>query len=81
MNDKDLIVAYCTACETAQKHKPENASYFSMLRHLALTEPYFPVAVNLAWLLEDFDDCFSKDDYQYYLRIMANAVHSANARG
>ena len=48
MNEKDLIVAYCTACETAQKHKPENASYFAMLRHLALTEPYYPVEINLA---------------------------------
>ena len=81
MNEKDLIVAYCTACETAQKHKPENASYFAMLRRLAMTEPYFPVAVNLSWLLDDYGDCFEKEDYQYYIRVLANALHCAHARG
>lgn len=81
MNDKDLIVAYCTACETAQKHKPENASYFAMLRHLALTEPYYPVEINLAWLLDDYAEYFEKEDYQYYVRTLANALHNANARG
>ena len=81
MNEKDLIVAYCTACEQAQKHKPENASYFAMLRHLAMTEPYYPIAINLAWLLDDFGDCFSKDDYLNCIRVLANALHCANARG
>lgn len=81
MNEKELIVAYCKACDIAQEHRPENANYFAMLRQMALTDPYYPVAVNLWWLLQDFADYYSKQDYQYYIRVLANAVHSAHARG
>lgn len=81
MNEEDLIIAYCTACDTVQAHKPEKANHYEMVKHLATTDPYFPTAVNLAWLLASCKDFFEKEDYEYYVWVLANALHRAHARG
>lgn len=80
MTQNELEKGFCEVCQRIKEKHPEKANYLDMMCNLA-RQPYYPTAINLAWLLTDYKDCFDVGDYISYIHLLAITLHMATSQG